>query len=184
MKKIVVFIGSPRKNGYSAKLLNKLLEGAKSVGAEIVTYDLNDDKVRGCQGCFYCRSHEGCATQDALQPMYQDIKEADSIVTTFPLYFGNISGQAKIWLDRIYPFLGDGFSARCPGKKIVTIYSQANPDPTFMQDAINSTNNLFKVYGWDLIKSFLIYNTQDPKKTIEESMMQEAYEIGKILTLQ
>lgn len=33
MSKIVVFMGSPRKNGFSAQLLSKVIEGATVPGA-------------------------------------------------------------------------------------------------------------------------------------------------------
>lgn len=93
MSKVIAFFCSPRKNGYTAKLMERVLEGAKSAGAEIVTYDLNEDGVKGCQGCFACRSIEGCATMDILQPMYDDIKSATGIIAGFPIYFGAVSGQ-------------------------------------------------------------------------------------------
>lgn len=151
MSKIVVFIGSPRKDGFSTKLLNQVVEGAKAAGAEVVTYDLNGSGIKGCQGCYYCRSHEGCATQDALQPMYRDIKEANGIVASFPIYFGGISGQAKLWIDRMFPMVESTFEPRYPGKKAVTIYAQGNADPNLMKTAIDSNDGLFKLFGWDLV---------------------------------
>lgn len=181
MSKIVVFTGSPRKDGFSAQLLSKVIEGAKASGAEVVTCDLNDKEVRGCQSCFYCRSNDGCATQDALQPMYQDIKEADGIVATFPIYFYNISGQAKTWIDRLYPMMAPDFSARYPGKKMITIYSQGNGDPAAFQATIGLTNNTFKMFGWELLKAFIIADTSNPEKKLDESLLEEACEAGKQL---
>ncbi|MBO5501617.1 MAG: flavodoxin family protein, partial [Clostridia bacterium] len=87
MKKIVAFAGSPRKEGFSRQLMDRLLAGAEAAGAEVVVYDLNADGIKGCQGCFYCRKHDACAQQDVLQPMYGDIREACAVVATFPLYF-------------------------------------------------------------------------------------------------
>lgn len=72
MKKVVAFLGSPRPNGYTAKLVERVLEGAKAAGAEVVTYSLNDEGIKGCQGCFYCRNHADCATKDKLYPMLGD----------------------------------------------------------------------------------------------------------------
>lgn len=181
MKKIVIFTGSPRKNGYSAQLLNKVIEGAKASGADVVTYDLNNKEILGCQSCFYCRANEGCATKDALQPMYQDIKEADGIVATFPIYFYNISGQAKIWIDRLYPMVAPDFSARYPGKKVITIYAQGNGDVSAFQAAIDGTNNIFKLFGWDITKTFVLCGTSNPENKIEESLLEEAHEAGKNL---
>ena len=39
MKKIVVFLGSPRKNGYSARLAEQVIAGAKSKGADVMVCD-------------------------------------------------------------------------------------------------------------------------------------------------
>lgn len=39
------------------------------------------------QDCFYCRTHDGCALKDYLQPMYEAIKEADAIVFSSPIYY-------------------------------------------------------------------------------------------------
>lgn len=181
MKKIVAFAGSPRKEGFSRQLMDRLLAGAKAAGAEVVVYDLNADGIKGCQGCFYCRKHDTCAQQDALQPMYQDIREACAVVAAFPLYFGQISGQGKIWLDRMYPMFQEDFSPRFPGKKAVTIFAQAKKDPAVMQDAIDSVNGLINGYGWELIRSFLIAGTVDPQYALEESLLAEAYQVGQQL---
>ena len=69
MSKLVVFYGSPRPDGFTARLLDQVAAGAAAAGAEVIRYDLNDPAVLGCQGCRWCRTHDGCATQDALQPM-------------------------------------------------------------------------------------------------------------------
>ncbi|MBP3683607.1 MAG: flavodoxin family protein [Oscillospiraceae bacterium] len=181
MKKIVAFAGSPRKEGFSRQLMDRLLAGAEAAGAEVVVYDLNADGIKGCQGCFYCRKHDACAQQDVLQPMYGDIREACAVVATFPLYFGQISGQGKIWLDRMYPMFQKDFSPRFPGKKAVTIFAQAKADPAVMQGAIDSVNGLIGGYGWELIRSFLIAGTVDPQYRLEESLLAEAYQVGQQL---
>lgn len=183
MSKIVTFIGSPRKQGYTTKLLNQVVAGAKAAdtNVEVITYDLNDSRIKGCQGCFYCRSHEGCATDDPLQAMYQDIKEANGIVVSFPLYFGGINGQSKIWLDRMYPMLeGNTFEPRYPGKKVVTIYAQGNKNPNIMKNAIDTNNGYFKLFGWELIQSLLVYDTSNLEKKLDD-LTKTAFEAGKIL---
>lgn len=181
MNKIVVFKGSPRKKSFSTKLLKQVVEGARSKGGSIVTYDLNDPAIRGCQGCFYCRSHEGCATKDALQPMYKDIVEAKGIAVSFPLYFGGINGQCKSWLDRMYPMLGSDYQPRYPGKKIVTVFAQGNADPEFLRSTIDQTNMFFKIFGWELMDSLLAYGTHDPGYTLSDELLKSAYEAGEKL---
>lgn len=181
MKKIVAFKGSPRPNGFSNQLLDRVLEGAKAAGAEVVVCDLNEDGIKGCQGCFYCRRHDTCVQQDVFSPMYQHIQEACAVAAAFPLYFGSISGQGKIWLDRMYPMFNEDFSPRFPGKKAVTIFAQAKADPAVMQDAIDSVNGLIGGYGWKLEKSFLIADTVAEGYVIPENLLNEAFQVGRQL---
>lgn len=99
--RIVAFTGSPRPNGFSRILLDELIEGARGKGAAVKIYDLNAPGFRGCQGCYHCRKHEECMVQDILLPFYGEVAEVSGIVLTSPIYFADISGQAKMWLDRI-----------------------------------------------------------------------------------
>ena len=179
MSKVIAFIGSPRKTGNTVKVLEKVVEGAKAAGAEVVFYDLNGDQVKGCQGCYFCRAHDGCATEDALQPMYKDIADADGIVATFPIYFHNISGQAKRWLDRLFPMLNGDFSPRHPGKKVVTIYAQGNPNKEMFKGSIDMNDNMMKMFGWDIADRFLCYGCNAPDYKIAPEMLAAAYAAGQ-----
>jgi multimeric flavodoxin WrbA len=160
MKKILVFSGSPRKSGTTARLIDEALKGARSVGAEVVkTYDLNAEGIRGCQGCFYCRSHQGCSVKDYLSPMYEDLERADAIVFSSPIYFYDITGQAKVWIDRLFPVLGAKFEARYPGKKVLAFYSQGNENGDLYQGVLRKTGDIFTGFGWTVTDSILCYGT-------------------------
>ena len=101
----------------------------------------------------YCRTHDGCAVNDYLQPMYEAINEADAIVFGSPIYYYQITGQAKVWLDRTFPMIehdGHTITPRHPGKKVITIFSQGNSDPKIDADGIKYITNIFEAYGWNL----------------------------------
>lgn len=161
MSKVVIFNASPRKNGYTAKLLEQVGKGAKSRGAEVIEFDLNDSGIRGCQGCYYCRTHDGCAIKDYLQPMYEAINEADAIVFGSPIYYYQITGQAKVWLDRTFPMVGDNFAPRHSGKKLITIFAQGSSNPEMAADGIKAVNNILAAYGWKLEDSIHCCGTID-----------------------
>lgn len=182
MSKILAFWGSPRKNGDTAKLMKQVIAGAESEGAEIISYDLNDPSIRGCQGCYYCRTHDGCATKDGLSSMYEHMKDADGIVASFPIYFGNISGQSKQFVDRLYPMLGGDFKPRHPGKKAVTLYAQANVNKDLCKAAIDINNMFFTAFGWELLDSILSYGNSDPNYSIPQELLDRAFEAGRRLT--
>lgn len=181
MSKIIAFFGSPRKDGYTAKLVHSALRGAQEAGAEVITYDLNDPSIRGCQGCFYCRKHADCATQDALSAMYGDIAGADGIIAGIPIYLWGISGQAKIWIDRLYPMLNSDFTPRCPGKKIITIYAQGNADKDKFNAAINTCHYIFEKFGWELCNTLLASGSGAKQYEMPQMLSDEAYAAGRRL---
>lgn len=182
MKKIVVFNGSPRKNGYTSKLLAKVIEGAKSEGASVIEFDLNDPGVRGCQSCFYCRQHDGCSVKDYLAPMYDAIREADGIVFGSPIYYYQITGQARLWLDRTFPMIGEGFSPRHSGKKAVTIFTQGSPDPKVGQDAISFIDQiLHKTYGWTIEETIHCCGTTNSIPANFEELSERSFKAGQAL---
>lgn len=181
MKKIIAFLGSPRKNGTTAKVMEQVIEGAKSEGAEIITYYLNDPEIKGCQGCFYCRGNEGCATKDALQPMYEQLKAADGIIIASPIYFMSVTSQTKKLIDRLYPMLNSDFSPRFPGKKFVTVYTQGNVDPDSFKGAIDGNDALLRMFGWDMVDSIVYPNSFGLEESVAKKLMARAYDTGKAL---
>jgi len=133
--KVIGFVGSPRKGGNTAVLVNKILESAREKGAETEVVYINDLNIKGCQACFKCKTQEGCATQDDMQPLYQKINEAQAIVIGSPIYHGYISGQTKTFMDRWFAFRispADERQGLKPllkeGKKAVFVICHGSPD--------------------------------------------------------
>ena len=178
MSRVLVFFGSPRKNGFTAQLLRQVIAGAEAAGAEVVTYHLADENIKGCQGCFRCREQYGCSTQDGLQSMYEEIRTAAGIAAGFPIYFGQPCGQGKQFLDRLYPLYGDDFVPRYPGRKVVTVYAQANGDRTAFTDAVRNTDGFFRGIGWEVIDSLLSFGNVQPGYSLPQELLDRAYKAG------
>ncbi len=54
---IIGISASSRKEGNTAWIVNKILEGAKEQGAETQYFDFNNLDIKPCQGCWAC--HKG-----------------------------------------------------------------------------------------------------------------------------
>jgi len=182
MSKIIAFLGSPGENGYSTKLVEEAIKGAKSKGAEVKIYNLNDDGIRGCQGCLYCRSHEGCSTKDYLQPMYEDLKDSDGIIFGSPIYGGRITGQAKQLLDRLFPVIDETFQPRYPGIKVFTILVQGNVHEGMLENCNQHVNSVFSDYGWKSVDSLILDNTASSGFKLSDKLLKQAFTTGKLLT--
>ncbi len=178
---VVTFLGSPRKNGYTTALAREAGRGAAAAGLEVKEYDLNDDGVRGCQGCYYCREHYGCSVKDYLAPMYGDIAKAKAVVVASPIYFYQITGQAKVWLDRMFPMIDGEFNPRQPGKKALSIFSQHQEDPNAFKPSMDWLNDVLEGFGWDLVASLACCGEPAEDSAEYADMLQQAYAAGAAL---
>lgn len=92
--------GSPRKGGNSDQLLDMVLEGAKSAGAEINKVYARDLKMSGCRECGGCDKTGKCVVDDDMQSVYPLLESADIIFLASPMFFYGITAQAKALIDR------------------------------------------------------------------------------------
>ena len=104
--KAVFINGSPRKDGNTCKMLKKCAEGAQSVQAETVFFDLYDYSYKGCKSCFACKlkgntTHGLCVISDELKPVLEQVNEADVLVIGTPIYHGNAAGEVYSFLERV-----------------------------------------------------------------------------------
>ncbi|SPF40148.1 NADPH-dependent FMN reductase family protein [Candidatus Desulfosporosinus infrequens] len=109
--KVLAINGSPRKNENTATLLNKALEGAASQGAKTELIHLYDLNFKGCISCFACKLKDGksygkCAVKDDLTLILEKIDNADAIILGSPIYFGNVTGEMRSFIERMgFPYL-------------------------------------------------------------------------------
>lgn len=105
-KKILILLGSPKKNGNTATLVKWFAEGARSRGAriEIVPTAFLKYKSAGCTSCRACqkRAVYECVIQDEAQPVLARMAAVDVIVMATPLYFYGASAQLKLVMDRMF----------------------------------------------------------------------------------
>lgn len=104
--KIVAINGSPRKNWNTHMLLDKALEGAKSVGAETELIHLYDLNYKGCIGCLACKRKNGkslgrCAVNDDLKNVLDIIDTSDGFILGSPIYLSDVTGMMRSFLERL-----------------------------------------------------------------------------------
>jgi len=126
--KVVGFAGSPRKDGNTDVLLQQVLDGAAEAGASTEKLYINDMNFKGCQGCGYCKMNDTCKLKDEMVEAYDMIKSADALVFASPIYFSQMTGQMRLFLDRFYALVNSDHTSRIDaGKKTVIIGAQGAP---------------------------------------------------------
>jgi multimeric flavodoxin WrbA len=108
---VMAFNGSPRKKNWNTvTLLNNVLEGAASAGAETELIQLYDLNFSGCISCFSCkkisREKDGvCAVQDDLTSVLDRVRKADALIIGTPVYYGAESASTRALLERLcFPY--------------------------------------------------------------------------------
>jgi multimeric flavodoxin WrbA len=96
----VGIIASPRKGMNTDTLVDKVLEGAKSVGANTEKIYLNDLEIKPCQACAKYPAPKFCWYDDGMAKIYDVIENADVLVIGTPAYYDGISAQLKLAIDR------------------------------------------------------------------------------------
>jgi multimeric flavodoxin WrbA len=100
--KILAIHGSPRTIRSSTRTLaNYVLEGAGDVGAETEIVDLCDLRITPCTACEGCSFNGICVYDDDVPALVARMKEVDGIVFASPVYIDNVSGQMKLFFDRL-----------------------------------------------------------------------------------
>ncbi len=114
--KIVGLLGSPLTDGNAAKLLDQALKGAEDAGCQvekIVVVNLDFD---ACNEMMFCKDHETCGIDDAMQPMYQKFRDLDGIIIGTPVMTMGIPGRLKSFIGPVPGlFYGKIHEEKIPG---------------------------------------------------------------------
>ena len=180
MKKIVAFMGSPRKNGNTATLVKGVIQGAQDAGVETTIFNLYDMNIKPCQGCLVCRKTGYCVMQDDFQNMFKHIIDADGVVFGSPIYLWQITAQMKLLWDRLCGLFDENHKPRYAAKSLIMVYSQGNPNAQAFQTSFQSNETMFKMFGLNVVNTILLTGGSDPNTAANnKELLLKAYEAGK-----
>lgn len=83
------------------KLAGFVLAGAEEAGGMVDIIDLADLQIVPCTACESCSLDGMCVFADDFSAAYDRMLDADGLVLASPVYVDNISGQMKVFIDRL-----------------------------------------------------------------------------------
>lgn len=180
------FSASPRLQGSTAWAVNTLLKGAQLQGAHIFFKSAARLDLRPCQACFACRSNgRHCVINDDMPSLDAAILQAQCLVLGLPIFMGQMSAQAKIFLDRLHPLFAPRFSPtfepQNAGKKLLLAFVQGNPDPALFRTYIDYTEQLFRTLEFDVQQSLIITGTRSHNAKEQQDLQTHLQTIGASL---
>jgi len=117
MVKITLINGSPRKNRSCNFLIDKAIEGIKTVSGDITIskIQISEHAVLNCTGCDQClRRPNECsqAGKDEIANIEKNLFDADALIIAAPSYFGSVSAHIKTLIDRSRPWKMGGYKLK------------------------------------------------------------------------
>ena len=183
-KQVVILLGSPRKNGNSTALAERIAEGARAAGAHVESFYLHGMTIKPCTACEGCHQPEssGCVIQDDMQKVYPALAAADALVFASPIYWFTMSAQLKLAVDRCYALIGPKGHA-FKGKRVGLVFSYGAPDPfdSGCVNAIRAFQDAFRFVEAEIVG--MVYGSGGAPGEIRKNtaLLDEAADLGRKL---
>lgn len=171
--KVLGIVCSPRISGNTEILIKEALASAKDLGAEVELITLAERSISFCDGCLSCVETERCKIEDDMQEIYSRLLEADGIIFGTPVYFWNVSAQAKALIDRTYIFL-KGRTLRNKVAGVVVVANRAGATQAF-----NAFYSFFNIHRMISAAGAIAYARKKGEVREDERGMAEAKAMGK-----
>lgn len=189
---VLAINGSPGKNGFTSKITNQILEGAKEAGHNTEVIYLADLNLRDCAGCRACQKEDTakCVFRDDIVKIEDGISKNDLIIWATPTHWGNVSAYMLRAFERLFGFLlreqtGLKFpiALRAKGKKAILVTSCTTPYPFNIllnqsRAAFDRIKEMCRYSGQKIIKTFVLPGTLSMKE-IPQKYLDRARNIGK-----
>ncbi len=101
--KVVAFNGSPRKDGNTLILIQRVFAELAKQGIETEVVQLSGKEIRGCIACYKCVKNKDrrCAQEnDAANEYIEKMLGSEGIILGSPVYFNDVTPEMKALIDR------------------------------------------------------------------------------------
>ena len=180
-KKAAIILSSPRKGANSNALGLAIGDGIKEAGGKIKVIDLSGLDIKPCLACEACQRNGGkCVQHDGMQTVYPQVIDADILVLASPIYWFNVSGQLKVFLDRCFAVAGND-NGPFSRKTIASALSFGDVDP-FVSGAVNAIRSLQDICGYTGAKwGGCIYGSAMEREALagNAELLAKAREMGR-----
>ncbi len=191
MSVLLAISSSPRRNGNSELLLQSFNEGVQDGGGKVNSLRISELQFSPCKACDRCATSGECILQDDMQSIYPLIVSAGAMVLATPIYFGSLSAQLKMFIDRFQCWwyakyrLKEPFVKPEEGKPGFFMSVGALRNKDHAQNALAVARVYFHTINYRYVDSLSCCGL-DKKGAIgkQPDALQNAYEAGRSFVLQ
>jgi multimeric flavodoxin WrbA len=184
-RKVVAFIGSPRKGGNTDVLISEMLSAADQNGAETEKVFLSDLDIKPCRACEACRKQTPtrCVmTGDDFDEVAEKMKAADALIFGTPVYWFSLTAQFKLFMDRWSGFLDKDYNSLLKDKSAAVVVCCGDTNTKPMTDPLlRIFRETFEALGLDLVGCITTSAHLKGEVAKNKDAMQKAADVGQKL---
>ena len=143
--KIMAIIGSPRRDGNTAFLVDRVAKGAASrADIELDTLFVSEANIGYCSGCLTCTfpppGTKMCPLPDDMPAILERMSACEAFIFGTPNHMRTVSAPLLTFFSRVLPLMefvadrdaegqitGGGFTSRLSGRRAAIVISQGDP---------------------------------------------------------
>lgn len=182
--KILGISTSPRPKSNGKIALENALQAAEAKGAETELINIDELNISACKGDNFCKANEGkCVINDDMTQIYEKILESDGIILATPIYFCDVTAQAKTVIDRLYAFfMQETISEKLSSKTISIIATNGAAPPEAILPSLKTQAEGFKLLGFNIGDIEILGDNNEPEAINEkEDQLTKAKTVGENL---
>lgn len=101
--KVLLFNGSPHKNGCTYTALEEIAKTLKEEGIDSEIYQIGIGSITPCRGCSACAKLGRCViNDDDVNNFVEKCKDFDGFIFGSPVHYGSACGGITAFLDRAF----------------------------------------------------------------------------------
>jgi multimeric flavodoxin WrbA len=180
--KAICIVGSPRPDGSTALLVDKIIDGMREAGVEATRFVLGEQAINYCQGCRECEATGTCVQRDDMGALLQGILEADIVLLASPSYWADVTGQMKVFIDRSLPLCNatTGRTPVPPGKVGAAVAVRAGRSPGENQHIVDTFAHYFGHLGIEMRATLTAAGINSPSDLENNPhILEEATHLGR-----
>ncbi len=175
---VIAFVGSPRSKGNTDLLIDEILRGAASVGAETDKVILNKLEISPCQACDACHTLKKCRQGDDMTALYPKLFAADVWVLGTPIYYWGPSAQLKAFVDRWYAIDQEGLREGLKGKRCQLVCAFGDSNPATASPTVQMMRNSVEWLEMHFEEPLLVSAGDRGEVARNANALARAYQIG------
>jgi multimeric flavodoxin WrbA len=177
MKNVLIISSSLRGGSNSEILAHEAEKGAIDAGNVVEFINLKGKEIKFCIGCLACQKTLKCVQKDDMADLIGKVQNADAIIFATPIYYYEMSGQLKTFLDRCNPL----YSQENKFKDVYLITSAYDSSEKAADRAINGLKGWIECFERSRFAGALVGGGIDAPKSAASraDLLKKAYELGK-----